>query len=199
MDEQNKNILQRIASLRRLRGDLTREYNEIVLPWGLGHDMPENTSKKATEIMEHASKIQAQIEALEKEIGIESKTNIPEPNARPVSTVEFHWNYEAGFEDLVTAAACRMQWTYEQLSNYIENMGSEWIDQYAPQAAHLLTEQEFWLFISKRIRTVLAKLMGDVTEETTDSSFRRQVRQQIRFYLFSSETYRVFEYKFLSY
>lgn len=199
MEPESKNILQRIASLRRLRNEMQRQYNELVLPWGLGYNMPDDVSKKATEYAEHADKIQKQIDELEASIGIESTKNIPAPNAREISSSEIYWRTEATIIELITAVASRMLWTYDSLNDYIMKMGEEWLDLYAPNAQHLAQETEFWLFITTRCRTVLAKLIAEVNEETPEPAFRRIVRQELRFYLFSEDTFRAFEYKFMNY
>lgn len=199
MNPESKNILQRIASLRRLRNEMQRQYNELVLPWGLGYEMPEDVSQKATKVMEHADNIQKQIDELESKIGIQSSKNIPEPNARPISNSELYWRTESSFEDLVNAVATRMCWTYDSLNSYISLMGTEFLDVYAPTAQYLTKESAFWEFLANRCRTVLSKIISEADDTTGEPEFRRVVRQELRFYLFSDDTVKAFAYKFMSY
>lgn len=194
---ENKNLMQTIASLRRLYNELRRDYNELVLPWGAGYDMPEDASNKATTIMEHANRILQSIEELEAQIGIESKRNIPAPNARFVGKAEVYWR-TAPFTELLESVACRMCWNYDQINDYILDMVDEWLDQYAPGMGDLAKQEPFWLFICTRLQVPLARIMAAVDDETSEPGFRREVRQGMRAYLFTANTYQAFGYKFLT-
>lgn len=73
-----ENMLERIAKMEALYHDLMEQYQGIVLPWGLGHGMPEEESNKATETMNHACAVLEKLHTMMDEAGV-NRQLLPAP------------------------------------------------------------------------------------------------------------------------
>lgn len=187
-----------ISSLRRLYNELGAEYQALVRPHGFGYKMPEDISEKATEVREHMANIKSKIDEVEANAGI-LPTPIPQPNAKAVSDKEFHWR-TVKTSEMLYAVAGRMIWPIEELMWYLTEAFNDWVEQYAPEVDkwEKAQQSEFNHFLMIRCRTVFAKLMTETNDEETEAAFRRKVKQGVRAYLFTQETYQAFLYKFFA-
>jgi hypothetical protein len=77
-----------IANLQLIWTELMDDYKTLVSAYGLGHNMPEEKSQEATELMNHAEQIRKKISELKKEAGIKEEPIEVESNVSSSPKIE---------------------------------------------------------------------------------------------------------------
>lgn len=183
---------EKLVSLRRLRKDLHKDYNKLVLPYGLGYGMPEDVSRKATGILEHMENVSKKIKVLEAQLGIQSKPTKIVSNAREVGAEELSRRMQDP-QKLLDAVAYKMGWSSEDLLWHLSGLFTAWIHKHVKDPCLWSEDERLELnaFLMKRSVSCFAKVVSEDRKDFT-TYLLKTIEEQI----FALETSEMFTVEF---
>lgn len=143
----------KIKQLEGLLKDFLEQYNDLVQPYGLGYEMPEEKSLKATEIMNHAENVRKQLQELKTSIGIAVAD--PKPKKSNAQRIDMKGkSCDWAIYMLAKQLGCSRLFIKAQLYSH-SLMFLQRVEPYSAQSVRIADDKRYQDWFKKRYKTGL--------------------------------------------
>jgi hypothetical protein len=174
---------ERIAQMEALYNDLMQDYYSLVLPFGL-RDIPEETSTKATEVMNHACNVLDKLKKMMVDAGVTPVALPPKSNAKLLQEHANTPEFRASVLVYCDIAEKDMtEFMVQEVFFFLEEHDSS-------RKAEMIDRTDFWVWVFNRVHpvniSVVAMALGGVLDKMI---LRQHLYQGIQRRFNSMETY----------